>query len=803
MSGDTGSLPSARTGRVRTRPAAIVWLFVGIIICLLGLTVYSAQLLASGQSFISAESGWAKAQKDAVFYLSRYAVDHSADDWNAYRQALDVIEGDRAARIAMLEPRVDPEAVRRGLERGGVRGEDVPGLLALYRVLRNFSPMQYLMMVWARSDAFIDDLQATGRELHDGPALVPAETERVARRIHRINRSLAPLERDFAQTLDEMQRTAQSFLATGILVVAGVLLIGGITVSRRFLAQSGRLQEALAESEAQLRRLIETAPIPLVIARASDQRLLYLNDRALEQLGLDFSAAVERRFSDFHADAAIRSALGEQLDRAGSVADFEVHLRAANGRESWLLMSARRVRYAGDECLLIALANIDDRKRVQEDMRRRALHDPLTGLANRAMFLESLERAVHKARRRSAQFSLLFVDLDRFKEVNDTMGHSAGDSLLKAVAERLVTAVRQSDLVARLGGDEFVIVIEEHEGPEEVMIVAQKVLAMVARPVPVDWREAAVSASIGIASFPEDGEDIETLLRNADAAMYQSKERGRNNFQFYSPELNVISHRRLELERRVREALERDQLFVEYQPELDLGTGRMVAVEALLRWDDPATGIATPPEFMPVAEETGIAPAIGAWVLDRALADAREWRDQGLELVVAVNLSARQLQQADLAETVARALAAHGVEPRVLRLEVAEPVLMDGADAAHRTLRALQRLGVQMAIDNFGSGFSSLGLVRGLPFAAVKIDRALVSSCPARRECAAIVQATASMAHALGVRVIAQGVESEEQRAQMAELGCDGAQGHYFSEPADPRRIAEFGRATARYANFA
>jgi diguanylate cyclase (GGDEF)-like protein/PAS domain S-box-containing protein len=803
MTGDTGSLPSARTGRVRTRPVAIVWVFVGIVICLLGLTVYSAQLLASGQAFISAESMWAKAQKDAVFYLARYAVDHSEDDWRAYRQALDVIEGDREARIALSRPHVDREAVRRGLERGGVRTDDIPGLLALYRVLRGFGPMQYLITVWERSDAFIDELEATGRELHEAPALVPAQTEQVVRRIHRINRALSPLERDFAQTLDDMQRTAQSFLATGILVVAGVLLIAGITVSRRFLAQSGRLQEALAQSEAQLKRLIETAPIPLVIARASDQRLLYLNGRALEQLGLDFAAAVERRFSDFHADPGIRAALGEQLGRAGAVDDFEVHLRAANGEESWLLMSARAVRYAGEDCLLVALANIDDRKRVQEDMRRRALHDPLTGLANRAMFIESLERAVHKARRRSAQFSVLFVDLDRFKEVNDSMGHSAGDSLLKAVAERLVTAVRQSDLVARLGGDEFVILIEEHGGPEEVMIVAQKVLAMVSRPVPVDWREAQISASIGIASFPEDGEDIETLLRNADTAMYQSKERGRDNFQFYSPELNVISHRRLELERRVREALERDQLFVEYQPEIELATGRMVGVEALLRWHDPASGIATPPEFMPVAEETGIAPAIGAWVLDRALADAREWRDQGLQLVVAVNLSARQLQQADLAEGVGRALAAHGIEPRTLRLEVAEPVLMDGGDAAHRTLRGLQALGVQMAIDNFGSGFSSLGLVRGLPFTVVKIDRALVSSCPVRRECAAIVEATSSMAHALGVRVVAQGVESEEQRAQMAELGCDGAQGHYFSEPADRHRIAELGRAFARYANFA
>jgi diguanylate cyclase (GGDEF)-like protein len=479
------------------------------------------------------------------------------------------------------------------------------------------------------------------------------------------------------------------------------------------------------------------------------------------------------------------------------VDDFEIHLKGAGGRESWHLMSAQPVRYAGFVCLLIALANIDDRKRLQDDMRRKALHDPLTGLANRAMFLESLERAVHKARRRSAQFSVLFVDLDRFKEVNDTMGHAAGDALLKAIAGRLLAAVRQSDLVSRLGGDEFVLLIEEHGGPEEVMIVAQKILAMVERPVAVDWREAAVSASVGIATFPEDGEDAETLLRNADTAMYQSKERGRNNFQFYSPELNIMSHRRLEQERRVREALERDEFFLEYQPEVDLASGRMVAVEALLRWRDPVAGVVSPREFMPLAEETGTVAAIGTWVLDRALDDALAWRDAGAELVLSVNLSPRQLQQSELAAQVQHALEARGMAPRCLRLEIAEPALMDGGDATHRSLRSLKAIGVSLAIDNFGSGFSSLGLVRGLPVDVVKVDRSLVSSCPVRRECAAIVQATASMAGSLGLRVVAEGVETEEQRAQVAALGCDGAQGIFFAAPVDASRIAELVRTGA------
>jgi diguanylate cyclase (GGDEF)-like protein/PAS domain S-box-containing protein len=798
IGGDTDSSRGTGSLATRSRPVAIVWVFVGIVICLLGLTVYSARLLSAGHAFVSAESAWAKAEKDAVFHLTRYALDHSEEDYDAYRRAIGVIEGDRIARLELSKPAPDSEIVRRGLSSGGVHRDDIDGLLSLYRLLRGFGPMEYVMTVWLRSDPSVRELNDIARALHDaGGAFPRADAEAFARRIDRIHRSLAPLEKDFADTLDEMERTAQSLLATGILVITAILLIAGITLSRRFLVQNEKLQAALSESEAQLRHVIETAPMPLLIARLSDQRLLYLNGKALAQLGMDLDAAVQRSFSDLHADPAIRAALGEQLSREGKVDDFEVHLKAAGGHQSWLLMSAQPVRYAGVVCLLIALANIDDRKRIQEDMRRKALHDPLTGLANRAMFLESLDRAVHKARRRSVQFSVLFVDLDRFKEVNDTMGHAAGDALLKTIAERLVSAVRQSDLVARLGGDEFVLLIEEHGGPEELMIVAQKVLALVEVPVPVDWREASVSASIGIATFPDDGEDAEALLRNADTAMYQSKERGRNTFQFYSPELNVISHRRLEQERRVRVALERDEFFLEYQPEIDLASGRMVAVEALLRWRDPEAGVVAPREFMPLAEETGTVNAIGAWVLGRAIADARKWRDGGADLVVSVNLSARQVQQGDLAEQVRRTLEAHGLAPASLRLEIAEPVLMDGGDAVHRSLRSLKALGVGLAIDNFGSGFSSLGLVRGLPIDVVKIDRSLVSACPVRRECAAIVQATASMAASLGLRVIAEGVESSEQRAQMEALGCEGAQGHFFAEPSDAGRIAELAHAGA------
>jgi diguanylate cyclase (GGDEF)-like protein len=390
-----------------------------------------------------------------------------------------------------------------------------------------------------------------------------------------------------------------------------------------------------------------------------------------------------------------------------------------------------------------------------------------------------------------------FVDLDRFKEVNDTMGHHAGDDLLQTVAQRLGTAIRQSDLVARLGGDEFVILIEEHGGPEEVMIVAQKIISMLERPVLIDWREVAISGSLGIASYPEDGTDLDTLVKNADAAMYRAKELGRNNFQFYSPELNLLGNQRLQREKQVRDALTNGELFLHYEPEIEFDTGRFVAMEALLRWRDPGSGVVLAPDFLPLAEESGTINAVGHWALERSLADLKSWREQGLEVMVTLNVAARQLQQHDFPQEVQKALDDSGVPARLLRLEVTEVTLMQDSDVANRAIKTLRNLGVEIAIDDFGTGYSSLGLVRGLPIQVVKIDKSLVSSCVNKKECSAIVQATSAMARALGIRLVAEGIETEEQKRLMKSLGCDAGQGHLFSSPIEPEKVPELLKAKA------
>ncbi|HWH39489.1 MAG TPA: EAL domain-containing protein [Usitatibacter sp.] len=778
------------------RPVFIVWLFVGIVVLLLALTVYSVQLLGAGRAFVAAEGVWSKAQKDAVHQLSRYAVDRSEDSYHAFVRSMEILDNDRRARVEMEKSEPDMAVVREALLKGGVHPSEIEGLISMYQTLRSFGPMEYTLSLWKRSDLALDELRRLGERVRASPGpLAPTEALALLQQIERVNLAIGPLEDDFATTLADMQRTAQSWVTSGILVITGILLIGGITLSRRFLQANQDLQTSLAESESQLRHVIESAPLPLLIMRAGDQQLLYANERALEQFALDADSARSHSFGDFHVDPEMRATFAEALSRQGSVRDFEVHLKALDGREFWLLLSAQPMRYAGTFCLLCALANIDDRKRMQEDMRRKAMYDTLTGLPNRAMFMESLERATRKARRRSTRFSVLFIDLDRFKEVNDTMGHHAGDDLLQTAAQRLGTAIRQSDLVARMGGDEFVVLIEDHGGPEEVMIVAQKIVSMLERPVLIDWREVAISASIGIASYPEDGVDLETLVKNADTAMYRAKELGRNNFQFYSPELNLLGNQRLQREKQVRDALASGQLFLHYQPEIDFASGRFIAMEALLRWRDPESGVVQAPDFLPLAEESGTINAVGRWVIDRALQDLRGWLDQGLDVVVSVNVAARQLQQHDFPDEVARALETHGVPARNLRVEVTELALMQDSDVAHRVIRALKAAGVEIAIDDFGTGYSSLGLVRGLPVQVVKIDQSLVSSCVSKRECAAIVQATSAMSRALGIRLVAEGVETEEQWLLMKSLGCDGAQGFLFAAPVGPEQVPELLRS--------
>ena len=449
-------------------------------------------------------------------------------------------------------------------------------------------------------------------------------------------------------------------------------------------------------------------------------------------------------------------------------------------------MSASVVRDAEGRIIhyVASFTDITARKQAEAQISRLAYHDALTGLINRFSLQSQLEQALAMARREQRAMAVIFLDLDRFKTINDTMGHAMGDQLLMEVAHRLRENVRDSDIVARLGGDEFVVVLTEVDDATAAARVADKLLQALSRRYRIGEHELHSTTSIGLAFYPNDGEDGDTLMKHADAAMYHAKSQGRNNVQFFTAELNQTAVKRLKLDHDLRIAVETRQFELHYQPQLDSRTGRTVGVEALLRWRHPREGVVLPAEFIPVAEETGLVLALGEWVLDEACCQLRAWRNAGIgKLTMAVNLSALQLHSATLVNQVARALEKYGLDGDDLELEITESVAMHDPDVSISQLKALRDLGVRLSIDDFGTGYSSLSYLKLLPIHTLKLDQSFVRDIESDSNDVAICTATIALAHSLGLEVIAEGVETEAQRQFLASHHCDFMQGYLFSKP--------------------
>jgi diguanylate cyclase (GGDEF)-like protein/PAS domain S-box-containing protein len=434
--------------------------------------------------------------------------------------------------------------------------------------------------------------------------------------------------------------------------------------------------------------------------------------------------------------------------------------------------------------IALVARDLTEGRQVEERMRELVYRDPLTDLPNRRLFEDRLSIALAQAHRYRHRLAVIFVDLDRFKQINDTLGHAAGDELLRAVARRLTSCVREGDTVARLAGDEFTLLLPGIHYAEDVATISRKLTDALRKPFSIDGTEVRVTSSGGIALYPEDGETEETLVRSADTAMYRAKERGRDNFQLFSPAMAEKALERRTLEKGLRRALERREMTLHYQPCLQLATGRVVGVEALLRWRRPELGLVMPKDFIALADFTGVLLSVGPWVLETACRQAREWQRRGpRRLRMMVNMSAYELQQPDLIANVEKALAASSLEPDTLHLEIPEGYAMQNLDQAIGALRALRDLGVHLAIDGFGAGFSSLAHLRRLPVDALKIDLSFVRGATTDPDDASVVTAVIAVAHSLDLRVVAQGVETEAQVALLRSLGCDEVQGFLWSPP--------------------
>lgn len=521
-------------------------------------------------------------------------------------------------------------------------------------------------------------------------------------------------------------------------------------------------------------------------------------NRFMEELtGLRAEEVLGKRAADFFpvlGEQAIDEVLARVLKGETVSMAETAYVVPGSDRQGWISASYRpqhdsKGRVSG---VIGYVRDLTDRKRAEQQIEYQAYHDALTGLANRRLFQEHLTLAIALAQRKRRPVAVLFLDLDHFKVVNDSLGHTLGDTLLREIATRLRTSIREGDVVARVGGDEFTIVLQELEKKEDAAVMAQRVLRIISEPMEVDGQKLYVTASIGITVYPDDGEDAETLLKNADNAMYRAKAVGRNTYEMSTQELSRSMQERLTLESGLHQAMERNEFEVYYQPQIDIRAMKIIGMEALLRWRHPERGLMSPGSFLSVAEERGFIVLIGDWVLRTALQQAKIFNDLGFpDFRVAVNLSARQFRELSLVDGIENAVKESRVDPRLLELEITESVAMENIELTFKVLERLRRVGISIAIDDFGMGHSSLSYLKRFPIDALKIDRNFVEDLPDRVEDAAIVRSVIELARGLNLRVVAEGVETKPQLDFLKEHGCREVQGFYFGFPVPAPQFQE------------
>lgn len=579
-------------------------------------------------------------------------------------------------------------------------------------------------------------------------------------------------------------------------------LLGAVMVFRD-ITERRRMEKLLRESEERFHSAFDLASIGMALI-AVDGCFLQVNHSLSDIFGYSKTELLQENLQLLtHADNT-ENALALRLRQllADELPSFQMELECFHkivGKIVWTLFSASLVRnsYGEPQYFIVQIQDVTNRKFAEQQLLYLANHDPLTGLLNREQFHNRLTQALAAVQRYDTKLALMFLDLDRFKLINDTLGHRLGDLLLQSVSDRLRTSVRAQDILARLGGDEFIILLSDINQIDDAARVAEKTIDMLAQPFRLEGNDIVVTASIGISVYPDDGKDSHTLLMNADAAMYLAKERGKNNYQFYTLAMTERSLERMTIERGLRQALANNELRIHYQPQIDLVKGLATSVEALVRWQHPEWGLVYPDRFIGVAEETGLIVPIGAWVLRNACLQAKDWHDNdGPFSSVAVNLSPRQFLANNLYQTVKQTLEETGLNPAALELEITESAVMQDPENTLQVLQQLRQLGVKLSIDDFGTGYSSLTYLRQFPVQSVKIDQSFVTNIQNDEGCRTLVSAIIALTHELKLNVVAEGVETEEQLSFLRKQHCDLLQGFMFSKPETSETLEHGFKAT-------
>lgn len=587
------------------------------------------------------------------------------------------------------------------------------------------------------------------------------------------------------------EKTIWFFLSIFAAVIA--ISIGGIYITIQRLTATLRMQR---ESEERYHALVDQAAEGIILTTIDGYFILDANAAFASLTGLTLQEM--RGCSLFDYFDGQKDELREEFTRV-MTQSRELKLHHRSGNQLFAEVSGSSIRYQNQMVLSFIIHNVTERKNFEEQLMFQANHDPLTGLPNRNLLGDRLTQAIAVSERRNNSLVLLLMDLDHFKVINDTLGHSYGDQLLKTVSRRLQDLIRASDTIARIGGDEFVAVIMANDHCDGVITIARRILEEISKPYTLQGQEINITASIGISQYPDDGNDSEILFKKADMALYHVKEHGRNGIQFYADEMNHIISRRLKIESHLRHALYNNELSLHYQPQVHLASGNIVGMEALLRWTSSELGSVSPVDFIPVAESTGLIVPIGEWALKTACRQHKIWADQGLlPLRMAVNLSPRQFGQSDLVEMVQRILGETGIDATLLDLEVTESLMMNNVEDSIGKMAALKMLGVSLSIDDFGTGYSSLHCLQQFPLDILKVDRSFVQEIGNDSK-GIIIRAIVAMAHSLGLSIIAEGVETVEQLNFLRNHRCEEVQGFYFSRPLPVDKFTELISSTVSF----
>lgn len=781
---------SASIGRL----LAVVWPFLVIVVVLVVISSYRSRVLAGARAYAAGNAMWSAAQKDAVTWLHRYAETGVEEHWQAYQREIAVPINDRCARLQLARAKPDYARVRSCLRAGRNAADDIDDLIAFFRKYGNSPGVRDAVVSWQQGDRLILALDAAARQLHqavrNGDRRDSARILELLVEIDDHDARLAPIERRFMTQISTGSRHLQRRLGWIGFTTALLLTLVGLILSARAVRQQMRVENALHESEQRQRlsaRVFEAASEGMLITDAGN-RIVSANRAFVQMSGYDSSALAGRHVFRLCApgtDHALIEQVQGDLEAEGQWRG-EVAMRTAAGEQQPLDMSVVEVRddQARITHRIYVCRDIAELKYAQARIRHLAYFDSLTGLPNRSYLATHFDELLAEARRRDRPLAVVFFDLDGFKEINDTLGHSAGDMMIRAIARRLAANIRAGDILCRFGGDEFLLLLPDRTH-EQVMQQVGDLLQQVNMPLQIDGRTVSTTISAGFSLYPEDADDAEGLVRDADMALYRAKERGKNIIERYRTWMSSEVSWRHDMLAALRKALAEEQFELRFQPVIALAEHRVCGVEALLYWNHPGLGRISPGSFIPLAEQSGLIESLGSWLMGEALRIFAGWRQAQLpRFYLAINVSGYQLRHARiLQDQLLDAAQQHSVELRDIVLEITERQIVYDLSASLPVLEQLADRGVGLSIDDFGTGYSSLEYLKDMPVSQVKIDRTFVHKLPTEAGDRAIVSAIIGLGRSLGLQVVAEGVETHAQLHLLQRMGCNAVQGYYFATP--------------------